>query len=480
MTATASPSSAQTASANSQQATRPSSGSATSSKSGQSNPADLFASLLGLISATHDEPSTLALTTTGHDGALAQDPDAETTDTPLITDPSALGLTPPNPLADLIGWPGAPATGGGASAASVTGAAQETAGTSLKGMTVLAQPVVADPPPPVASLASADTALPSKLPTPGSSPGSTPADADADPDAVSVRYGEEGGTPSGDASRNSAYMAARPANWRSTTALASAPSSTQAPANPAGQATTQTTAIQVAQNAAVLRGAVADPSQPSQRHITSSTELTLDTVAESAAGGLGAIGAAGQASSGQHSAAGQDHQEALPTGAMAPEAAEADAPDDAFSLDAALAPSEDPEGAEFMNPHQLRHASVRVGEGTDEAIDIRLSLEGDAVHVDFRTDNAEVRAGLQHNAGGSLSDLMQRGGIQLGGVSVGAQSHSSREQAGQGQSGTRQIGGSGARGPSGARVGGGQDADMRPRAPLARRADGGPSLDVFA
>lgn len=40
--------------------------------------------------------------------------------------------------------------------------------------------------------------------------------------------------------------------------------------------------------------------------------------------------------------------------------------------------------------------------------------------VNFRTDNADVRAGLNHHAGASLSDLMQRSGLQLSDVSVGA------------------------------------------------------------
>ncbi|MEZ5701719.1 MAG: hypothetical protein R3E42_06755 [Burkholderiaceae bacterium] len=72
------------------------------------------------------------------------------------------------------------------------------------------------------------------------------------------------------------------------------------------------------------------------------------------------------------------------------------------------------------------------GEGTDEAIDIRLSLEGDAVNVDFPHRQRRRSRGLQSNAGDALSDLMQRGGVQLGGVSVGSRSATGRS-AGQPQ-----------------------------------------------
>lgn len=69
----------------------------------------------------------------------------------------------------------------------------------------------------------------------------------------------------------------------------------------------------------------------------------------------------------------------------------------------------------------MRHASLRVGgEGTD-AIDIQLSVKGQEVQVAFQTDSAEARASLRENAGQSLGDLLQRSGIQLGGVSVGGQ-----------------------------------------------------------
>jgi flagellar hook-length control protein FliK len=84
--------------------------------------------------------------------------------------------------------------------------------------------------------------------------------------------------------------------------------------------------------------------------------------------------------------------------------------------------------------------------------------------------------------------LMQRSGLQLSDVSVGAQSQQGSGQSGQsgqpsqsgsshGQAGTKRISGRG----NGSEI----DASTASRngagrAPQARRADGGPALDVFA
>lgn len=128
----------------------------------------------------------------------------------------------------------------------------------------------------------------------------------------------------------------------------------------------------------------------------------------------------------------------------------------------------------------LRHASLRVGQEGADAIDIRLSLAGQEVQVDFRTDDASARASLQQNASDSLAGLLQRSGIQLGGVSVGAQGpgqglpqeqpgHDSRPGAGR------------SRAPAGASRLSPGGADSAPPIPVARpRADGSQGLDVFA
>jgi hypothetical protein len=74
-----------------------------------------------------------------------------------------------------------------------------------------------------------------------------------------------------------------------------------------------------------------------------------------------------------------------------------------------------------LGAHPLRHATLRVGEGSTEAIDVQLSIRGQEVQVDFRTDSVEAREGLQQSAEPALSELLERSGMQLGGVSVGGQ-----------------------------------------------------------
>jgi len=120
----------------------------------------------------------------------------------------------------------------------------------------------------------------------------------------------------------------------------------------------------------------------------------------------------------------------------------------------------------------LRHASLRVGgEAGEQAIDIQLSMKGQEVQVEFKTDSAEARASLRESAGESLADLLNKSGIQLGGVSVGAQ----------GQPGGRGEGGS-------TRHNGIRELASAQEAALpattspqpAARADGSQPLDVFA
>jgi flagellar hook-length control protein FliK len=122
----------------------------------------------------------------------------------------------------------------------------------------------------------------------------------------------------------------------------------------------------------------------------------------------------------------------------------------------------------------LRHASLRVGQEGQDAIDIQLSVKGQEVQVDFRTDDANARQTLENSADGTLADLLQRSGIQLAGVSVGAHTASGGEQrhAGPGESG-------GARpARSGDRVSGEATAPVAPR-PAPLRADGSRPLDLF-
>ncbi|MEZ5704100.1 MAG: flagellar hook-length control protein FliK [Burkholderiaceae bacterium] len=227
---------------------------------------------------------------------------------------------------------------------------------------------------------------------------------------------------------------------------------------------------------------MADPLQAASRPIGPSGERFGDTGSvQATAAELIAPGPSGHSSKGHAGGSGGGERDAAvlagPTaaGASDPEAAE-----EAFSLDAALASEEELDGQAFLSPNQLRHANVRVGEGTDEAIDIRLSLEGDAVNVDFRTDNADVRAGLQSNAGDALSDLMQRGGVQLGGVSVGAQSQQPGGQPGNPSGAPTRVGAANGRSATSANATHTPGDELRPRNPTTRRSDGGPSLDLFA
>ncbi|MBW0171593.1 MAG: flagellar hook-length control protein FliK [Hydrogenophaga sp.] len=120
----------------------------------------------------------------------------------------------------------------------------------------------------------------------------------------------------------------------------------------------------------------------------------------------------------------------------------------------------------------LRHASLRVGgEGGSDAIDIQLAVKGQEVQVAFQTDNAEARATLRESAGASLADLMQRSGIQLGGVSVGSQGTSQ----GDGGHSTRPAGLSTEALGRTARA-----TEPASRPAPAPRADGSRPLDVFA
>ena len=125
-----------------------------------------------------------------------------------------------------------------------------------------------------------------------------------------------------------------------------------------------------------------------------------------------------------------------------------------------------------LGAHQLRHATLRVGEGGAEAIDVQLSISGQEVRVDFRTDSAEARQGLQQSAAPALGELLERSGMQLGGVSVGGQGLASGGGQGSGASEER-------------RSPGRSSQAAEPTEPVAAadgrpRADGSRSLDVFA
>lgn len=130
----------------------------------------------------------------------------------------------------------------------------------------------------------------------------------------------------------------------------------------------------------------------------------------------------------------------------------------------------------FASPH-LRQASLRIGEeGDDSAVDIHLSLSGQELDVKFRTDNPEARAEIARDAQGTLSDMLQRSGIQLGDVSVSAQNGQGGGQHGQSPSSATPR-------PSASPVGRSEgpqagDAGGTP-APQRPRTDGNRPLDLF-
>lgn len=243
----------------------------------------------------------------------------------------------------------------------------------------------------------------------------------------------------------------------------------------ASMASTETVAIQQAANAAAtVRSTVA---LNDRFGATPGVPLAASEVRAAAAEGFSLPVAAGAtsrapdlasalpAAAGGEGAAGSDH-----TGSDARSFDQADGPADNPFAEANA--GEEPTVTHWGTQH-LRHASLRVGgEAGEQAIDIQLSMKGQEVQVEFKTDSAEARASLRENAGESLGDLLGKSGIQLGGVSVGAQ----------GQQGSR---GDGApttqNGMRGVASGAQATAAAPSRAVQALpRADGSQPLDVFA
>jgi flagellar hook-length control protein FliK len=141
---------------------------------------------------------------------------------------------------------------------------------------------------------------------------------------------------------------------------------------------------------------------------------------------------------------------------------------------AALPPDAEPTSVSHWSTQHLRHASLRVGEGSQDAIDIQLSMDGKELNVDFRTDSAEARATLSQQADQSLGSLLERSGIQLGGVSVGAQHQHGQPPRPAPQANPTPSGQSGSAQDSGPQASG-----AAPRGQLAARQDSSRPLDLF-
>ncbi|MFZ2826269.1 flagellar hook-length control protein FliK, partial [Hydrogenophaga sp.] len=363
--------------------------------------ADLFAAMLSLLSATPDIP-----------------PDTVTDDTAL----QALPATEP-PSDPLLGWPGvplpamAPGTGPGtpgaaastvptaalngtaltpagtapAAAADASGSAKP--GVDLQGMQRLEQPAAPDEQT-LAALARGDgEARPTPQPAAPLEPGTTP-------------------------------PASRPTAWRSTVTGATTTSVQQQHASQhLGHSLSERLQVRLEAGAPVaLRSTVTLDERFSTASTGDSPALSAGLVAHGQGSAPGAGGFAGE-QPGAGGEAGQDHQAGW--------SGDSDTTTDDHRFDEALTDQDADEALGAWSAPTLRQASLRVGDGGEEAIDIQLSMSGQELNVAFRTDNAEARAELRENAGESLADLLQRSGIQLGDVSVGAQG----QQAGRGDSG---------------------------------------------
>lgn len=395
---------------------------------------DLFASLLSLVSDTHQT----AATNTLPDGEAANDAQAEADDP-----------TDDNPLAALLAWglPGntASTTGTGAATASPHGKAEGAAregGIDVNGMTRVDE---------------AAPTLPNAAAQARAAAASRPAFSPLNPNAAAPTTAAATA-----AAQRAGDSSAQPGGAPAMVWQRGAVSSTET--------LQQQQSAQFAQVRATValneRLGVASAGTEVGAGPTSPREFTLSGPAASATapgpaqdGGLTAASgtAPGDSSGGGNSdAASQSFTDQGNGDGRHPGDARADA--------------EAPTVSHWGTQH-MRHASLRVGGEGADAIDIQLAVKGQEVQVAFQTDNAEARATLRESAGESLADLLQRSGIQLGGVSVGSQG----QAQGDGSYQPRPAGLS-----TEALGRASQAAEPAARPVPTPRADGSRPLDVFA
>lgn len=401
-------------------------------KAGGDAPADLFSNLMSLVSATHSEPA----------------PDLPEQDT--TGDPRQPGAE--NPVHALLNWasPAALAAtatanaalaGGTAPAAHTALAGQANAasqGIDLTGMTPLGAGTPLDPETSAAlALANAPTASSTSLQTAQSALAEalndhsknslaehatgTKTDAGDALGKASERMGAEGMRPT-DPGRSGAAPALGTrsstvnGSWRKAPVHAAA-TTAQEVGSLRALATDGMAGRLVAQ-APLMRSTVAMHERLGQ----AGTSLAAAPASANEGSALNTTGlrpAGAPGAEAPASAAGAAIADLLDSGSQ-PDALSAE---DAAQELAQPDPLADPEAEQISHwsAQNLRHASLRVGKGGEDAIDIQLTMSGQEVRVDFRTDNAEARASLQQGADASLGELLQRSGIQLGDVSVGAQ-----------------------------------------------------------
>ena len=455
---------------------------------------DVFSALLSLVAETRAAPAGEA--TAGDSGAHSEEIETDAHD-PAKDDSD-------NPVAQLLGWADPRSSAGGATptgtadraqakseaaaaaAAATTGtAAAKTEGASIDitGMQPLANPQAIDPaalPPDAKTIAATGAAKPG--PTSANTINPQPL---ATPEAINPAALPPGANPA--AGRAVGAMApalgeARDARISGTRRDAK----TNTVADPTASLRASTPTWQPLTNASA-RGTAAAGGSDTLRgrgtpwaNSTVSMDLSAAREVDSVAGNAVSLTARLSAMlAGQAQADG-----AAPTpllGATTQDAganpAEAPSPADLLTSGAAASEPEPPQISHWSTQH-LRHAHLRLGEGTLDSVDIRLSMQGQDLSVDFRTDNADIRQSLAQQANQSLATLLERSGIALADVSVGAQQQQ-RQPQGQGSEPQRGDGlAQGDRGAAG-RVEADPSVAMRTPAAQPLRADGSRPLDLF-
>jgi hypothetical protein len=142
------------------------------------------------------------------------------------------------------------------------------------------------------------------------------------------------------------------------------------------------------------------------------------------------------------------------------------------------APDPEPTQISHWSTQHLRHAHLRLGDSALDSVDIRLSMQGQELSVDFRTDNADIRQSLAQQANQSLAVLLERSGIALADVSVGAQQQQ-RQSAGQNSEPQRDRTAPVGSSRAAARVEANTSVSVNALAAQALRADGSRPLDLF-
>jgi flagellar hook-length control protein FliK len=69
----------------------------------------------------------------------------------------------------------------------------------------------------------------------------------------------------------------------------------------------------------------------------------------------------------------------------------------------------------------VRQATLRVGNGWQQTMDVKLSLKDGQAHIEFQTDHEAARSAIADGGAEVLRDLLAQSGIDLGQVSIGAQ-----------------------------------------------------------